>query len=90
MGFLAALDAGVGPMAAMEDANLPGNVGKPHEVASSFCHGRENLLPDVFSAVRSTVDDVLGNAPVFRRYLDRRASRHGRAARKNPRRPAVP
>jgi hypothetical protein len=45
--------------------------GAPHEVASSFCHGRENLLPDVFSAVRANVDVVLANAPVFRHYLDR-------------------
>jgi hypothetical protein len=83
-GFLASLESGLGPMAALEDATLPGSVGEfvghtldialngaPHEVASSFCHGRENLLPDVFSAVRSNVDDVLGNAPVFQHYLDR-------------------
>ncbi len=45
--------------------------GAPHEVPSSFCHGRENLLPDVFSAVRANVDEVPANAPVFRHYLDR-------------------
>lgn len=83
-GFLAALDSGLDPMAALEDRKIPGSVrdfvshtldvvlhGAPHEVASSFCHGRENLLPDVFSAVRSDVDSVLANAPVFRHYLDR-------------------
>lgn len=86
--FLAALDRGLDPMAALKETELPGNVrqfvghtldvalnGAPHEVASSFCHGRENLLPDVFSAVRSNVDSgddgVLANAPVFRHYLDR-------------------
>jgi Protein of unknown function (DUF3050) len=83
-GFLAALDSGLGPMAALQDGKIPGSVrefvshtldvalhGAPHEVASSFCHGRENLLPDVFSAVRSNADSVLANAPVFRHYLDR-------------------
>ncbi|WP_282345043.1 DUF3050 domain-containing protein [Micromonospora sp. WMMD714] len=82
--FLAALDNGVGPMAALKDDRIPSSVrafvghtldvamnGAPHEVASSFCHGRENLLPDVFSAVRANVDEVLANAPVFRHYLDR-------------------
>jgi hypothetical protein len=83
-GFLTALDSGLGPVEALKDASIPGSVrefvshtlevalyGAPHEVASSFCHGRENLLPDVFSAVRSNVDSVLANAPVFRHYLDR-------------------
>lgn len=83
-GFMRALDSGLGPMAALKDERIPASVqefvshtldvaltGAPHEVASSFCHGRENLLPDVFTAVRSNVDDVLLNAPVFRHYLDR-------------------
>jgi|SRR5215470_478526 len=82
--FLAALDSALDPMAVVQDAKIPESVrefvshtldlalhGAPHEVASSFCHGRENLLPDVFSAVRSNVDGVLANAPVFRHYLDR-------------------
>jgi hypothetical protein len=82
--FLAALDRGLDPMSALKETELPGNVrpfvthtlevaltGSPHEVASSFCHGRENLLPDVFGAVRSNVDEVLADAPVFRHYLDR-------------------
>jgi hypothetical protein len=82
--FLAGLDGGLAPLAALKDPRVPQNVrdfvghtlevalsGAPHEVASSFCHGRENLLPDVFSAVRANVDEVLANAPVFRHYLDR-------------------
>jgi hypothetical protein len=82
--FLGALDEGVSPPAALKDDRIPASVrefvghtldvalnGAPHEVASSFCHGRENLLPDVFTAVRANVDDVLANAPVFRHYLDR-------------------
>ncbi|HEX3650534.1 MAG TPA: DUF3050 domain-containing protein, partial [Pseudonocardiaceae bacterium] len=48
--------------------------GAPHEVASSFCHGRENLLPDVFTAVREQVGDLLGAAPIFKHYLDRHIS----------------
>jgi hypothetical protein len=83
-GFLTSLDSGLTPTAALKDAKIPASVrefvshtlevalnGAPHEVASSFCHGRENLLPDVFTAVRANVDDVLANAPVFRHYLDR-------------------
>jgi hypothetical protein len=82
--FLAALDNGLAPMRALKEANLPESVrefvgctldvaltGAPHEVAASFCHGRENLLPDVFSAVRAHAAGVLANAPVFRYYLDR-------------------
>lgn len=83
-GFLAGLDSGLDPMAALKDPRIPDSVrhfvghtlevalhGAPHEVASSFCHGRENLLPDVFSEVRANVDGVLANASVFRHYLDR-------------------
>ena len=82
--FLTALDTGLDPMTALKDPQIPDSVrkfvghtlevalrGAPHEVASSFCHGRENLLPDVFGEVRKNVDGVLGNAPVFRHYLDR-------------------
>lgn len=82
--FLAALDEGRAPLAALKDDRIPESVqafvghtldvalnGAPHEVASSFCHGRENLLPDVFSEVRKNVDGVLANAPVLRHYLDR-------------------
>ncbi|WP_037076731.1 DUF3050 domain-containing protein [Pseudonocardia spinosispora] len=83
-GFLVSLDAGLEPMAALQDADIPDGArqfvrhtlevalyGAPHEVASSFCHGRENLLPDVFSEVRANVSGVLMNAPVLRHYLDR-------------------
>jgi Protein of unknown function (DUF3050) len=83
-GFVAALADGISPAAALKQPAIPDSVrefvshtldvaldGEPYEVASSFCHGRENLLPDVFTAVRSNVDSVLANAPVFRHYLDR-------------------
>jgi hypothetical protein len=83
-GFLGALADGTDPMNALADPDIPAGVrqfvghtlrtalhGRPHEVASSFCHGRENLLPDVFTAVRENVAGALADAPTFRHYLDR-------------------
>jgi hypothetical protein len=83
-GFLADLAAGLPPMAALDSPAVPESVGRfvrhtlhvaldgaPHEVASSFCHGRENLLPDVFTAVRAHLGDALDFAPTFKHYLDR-------------------
>lgn len=85
--FVAAIEAGAEPIAALDDAHIPESVrrfvghtlkvalyGAPHEVASSFCHGRENLLPDVFTAVRANVGDALAGAPTFKHYLDRHIS----------------
>jgi len=82
--FIDALEANTEPMAALAHPSIPQSVrrfvghtldvalhGAPHEVASSFCHGRENLLPDVFTAVRSHVSDALAEAPTFKHYLDR-------------------
>ena len=86
-GFLAALAADLPPMTALDDPTLPASVsqfvrntlqvalhGRPHEVAASFCHGRENLLPDVFTAVRTHLGDALDSAPTFKHYLDRHIS----------------
>lgn len=85
--FVNALAAGVDPVAALDDPRIPSGArqfvrhtlqvalhGAPHEVASSFCHGRENLLPDVFTAVRENVTELLASAPTFRHYLDRHIS----------------
>jgi hypothetical protein len=85
--FVAALAAGVDPIAALDDPRIPAGAqqfvrhtlqvalhGAPHEVASSFCHGRENLLPDVFTAVREQVGELLGSAPILKHYLDRHIS----------------
>ena len=82
--YFKAMTMGAQPIAALSVAYLPPTVqrfvantlrtalyGQPHEVAASFCHGRENLLPDVFGALREGVDELLGDAPVFRHYLDR-------------------
>jgi hypothetical protein len=86
-GFLAALADGVDATEALEAPGIPDGVrqfvghtlrvalhGKPHEVASSFCHGRENLLPDVFTAVRQNVTSALAGAPTFQHYIDRHIS----------------
>jgi hemerythrin-like domain-containing protein len=45
--------------------------GQPHEVAASFCHGRENLLPDVLSGARDGMSEILEEAPTFKHYLER-------------------
>jgi hypothetical protein len=45
--------------------------GSPHEVAAAFCHGRENLLPDVLSAAQAGLGDSAGELPTFAYYLQR-------------------
>lgn len=45
--------------------------GEPYEVAASFCHGRENLLPDVLTGIRVNLGPELERAPIFKHYLDR-------------------
>ena len=45
--------------------------GAPHEVAACFCHGRENLLPDVFIGAREGMRPVLEASPLLAHYLDR-------------------
>lgn len=82
--FLARLDAGTDPLEALRDDAIPDSVaafvghtldvalnGSPADVAASFCHGRENLLPDVLGALRAQVGDLLGETPVFAHYIDR-------------------
>jgi len=82
--FRAGLTAGEDPFKALAEDHIPGFVcdfvsstlsvaleGQPHEVAASFCHGRENLLPDVLTGIRDGLGSELKRAPVFRHYLDR-------------------
>ena len=82
--FVAALNAGQDPLEALRADEIPSSVrgfvthtlsvardGKPHEVASSFCHGRENLLPDVLGAVQAGLGDAVDDAPTFKHYLER-------------------
>ena len=45
--------------------------GKAHEVAASFCHGRENLLPDVLSGIQRGLGSEIDQAPIFKHYLQR-------------------
>lgn len=83
-GFLSSLESSRDPLEALAVAPLPafvrefvGNTldvalrGQPHEVAASFCHGRENLLPDVLSGVQGGLGSELDDAPAFKHYLER-------------------
>jgi hypothetical protein len=82
--FLARVEEGIDPIAALQDDAIPESVkefvthtldialnGAPWAVAASFCHGRENLLPDVLGALRTSIADLLGTTPVFAHYIDR-------------------
>lgn len=82
--FCDGLRAGSAPDEALAGAEVPEFIrdfvgttlgvaidGAPHEVAASFCHGRENLLPDVLTGVRGSLGDELDQAPIFKHYLDR-------------------
>jgi hypothetical protein len=83
-GFVARTRTSVDPFQALHHSDIPATVqefvrhtlkvateGAPHEVAASFCHGRENLLPDVFGEARDGMASILSDAPVFKHYLDR-------------------
>jgi hypothetical protein len=83
-GYLARLRAGADPFDALLDPSVPDFVrdfvsstltvalrGEPHQVAASFCHGRENLLPDVLSGVQSGLGDEIDRAPIFKHYVER-------------------
>jgi hypothetical protein len=83
-GYLARLGAGGDPIEALDAPEIPPFVrefvtetltvalkGEPHEVAASFCHGRENLLPDVLTGVRAGLGPELNQLPIFKHYLDR-------------------
>ncbi|MEA2398503.1 MAG: hypothetical protein QOK25_2059 [Thermoleophilaceae bacterium] len=83
-GFLERLGTGQDPIDALEADDIPASVrtfvthtlrvaldGEPFEVASSFCHGRENLLPDVLGGVQAGMGDTADSAPTFKHYLER-------------------
>jgi hypothetical protein len=82
--FLARVEAGTEPLQALDDDAIPASAasfvahtldvalnGAPWAVAASFCHGRENLLPDVLGALRERIGHLLGDTPVFAHYVDR-------------------
>jgi hypothetical protein len=98
-GFVARVEAGIAPIAALEDDAIPDSVkdfvthtldvalnGTPAAVAASFCHGREDLLPDVLGALRVCIGELLGATPVFAHYIDRHIEldhdEHGPLARR--------
>jgi len=97
--YLARVDAGTDPLAALEHDAIPDGVrdfvahtldvalnGTPAAVAASFCHGREDLLPDVLGALRANVGGLLDELPLFRHYIDRHIEldhdEHGPLARR--------
>lgn len=82
--YLARLAGGESAINALESPDVPATVsefvshtitvataGDLHEVAASFCHGRENLLPDVLGGARDGMQVVLDEAPIFKHYLER-------------------
>jgi hypothetical protein len=83
-GFLGRLAEGQDALDALDADDIPPTVrefvthtlsvargGEAHEVAASFCHGRENLLPDVLGGVQGGLGDAIDDAPVFKHYLER-------------------
>lgn len=83
-GFISRLRGGSDVFAALDSPDIPPTAqefvrhsldlalnGAPHEVAASFCHGRENLLPDVLGGARDGMQHVLRETPVFEHYLER-------------------
>ena len=98
-GFVARVDEGIDPIVALEDPAIPETVrrfvthtldvaldGTPAAVAASFCHGREDLLPDVLGALQANIGDLLGSTPIFAHYIDRHIEldhdEHGPLARR--------
>lgn len=83
-GYLGRLEGGAEPVAALNHQDIPDFVrdfvastlnvalhGKPHEVAASFCHGRENLLPDVLCGIQRGLAPGIDQVPIFSHYLQR-------------------
>ncbi len=83
-GYIARLEGGADAVAALYHPEVPRFVrdfvastlrvalrGKPHEVAASFCHGRENLLPDVLAGIQRGLGTDISQVPIFSHYLER-------------------
>lgn len=60
--------------------------GKAHEIAASFAHGRENIVPLMFSRILENCQVNRAQAPLFHYYLERHAQldaeNHGPMAEK--------
>jgi hypothetical protein len=83
--FLALLEEGRTVAQALQEVPLPEGVrgfvrhtfevideGRPHEVAAAFTYGREDLIPDLFGAIVTRLQQEFpGRFDTFRYYLDR-------------------
>jgi hypothetical protein len=83
--FLALLEEGTTVAQALQAVPLPEGVrsfvqhtfrvieqGRPHEVAAAFTYGREDLIPDLFGALVTRLQQEFpGRFDTFRYYLDR-------------------
>lgn len=82
--FRSRLLLGEDPLQLVETVDLPGNVGHfvghtlrlaltgaDHEVAASFCYGREDVIPDMFGPVVASVSDGETEFPLLSYYLER-------------------
>jgi len=95
--FIAGLRRGENPIVALETVGAPAAVtafvrstlttaldAPVHRVAASFFHGRENVIPDMFSRLIETWGLAESDAPAFYYYLQRHieldADEHGPAA----------
>lgn len=92
-GFVAAVGQGAGVEVAAERAGVPVcaqrfmrhtfeviRLRRPHEVAAAFTHGREGVIPVLFSElVRRLDEDSSGALGRFRLYLDRHIELDGDA-----------
>lgn len=89
-GFLAALASGQAPIEALEQCDVPestrafvrGNLrlaehGALHEVAAAFCHGREDVIPDMFERMIDTLRRSGQQCDRLVHYLDRHVELDG-------------
>ncbi len=88
--FLRALRSGESPAEALESIDVPestkafvlGNLalaesGSPHEVAAAFCHGREDVIPDMFERLIDSLERSGHPCPRLRHYLERHVELDG-------------
>jgi hypothetical protein len=82
--YIDRISSGADPITSLDSSDIPPTVrgftshtlqiaidGELHEVAASFCHGRENLLADVFSGAHTNMKSILDEAPILKHYLER-------------------
>jgi hypothetical protein len=82
--YLERLKSGMNPLVALEDEEIPETVaqfvnfslelalhGEPHEVASAFFFGREDLIPDMFSVLVNELEENNMSVVRLKYYLHR-------------------